>query len=242
MVYVWLEVVPLWRIREPVSALSHLAGALLGVLAIVVLVRRARQRGLGRRAEIRLAAYGASLVFAFTASTLFHFLDWPEDRLVRLLKIDHAAIFILIAGTCTAIYGAVRAHWIPWLLGGIWAAALGALVVKMLVWPMPLWLSALVYVAVGVGAMGGLVALRQRLDGAHWQLLCSAGGAFILGAGVFATEWPVIWPGHVEGHELFHFLVLIGAGLHFWFVYRYCTGPDLLVYATGRQDAPSTRT
>ncbi len=236
MVHVWLEVVPLWHIREPVSALSHLAGALLGFVAMVMLVRRARQRGLGRRAEVRLAAYGASLVLAFAASTLFHLFDWPDERLVPLMKIDHAAIFILIAGTCTAIYGAVRAHWIPWLIGAIWAAALGALVVKMLVWPMPLWLSALVYVTMGLGAAAGLLGLRQRLERVQWRLLYGSGGVFIIGAGIFAAEWPVIWPGHVEGHELFHFLVLIGAGLHFWFVYRYCAGPELLAYAA-RPDA-----
>ena len=222
-----LDVQPLWLIREPFSALSHFAGALLALWATVALTRRARQRGLGRWGVRRMVAYGLTLVFVFGASTAFHFPLWPPEDLVLLQKLDHAAIFLTIAGTCTAIYGAVRLRWTTYLTIATWAVAVTGLVLKMLVWPMPLWLSAAIYLTLGWTAGSGLIALTGAMQPAHKRLLLGGMAAYTVGAVVFAAEWPVLWRGVIEAHELFHLLVLAGAALFFAFVYRYCTRPDL---------------
>lgn len=222
-----LEVQPLWLIREPFSALSHLLGALLALLATVALTRRAQRRGLGAWGVRRMAAYGLTLVSVFAASTAFHFPIWPEEQLTLLKKLDHAAIFLTIAGTGTAVYGAVRTRWTTYLTVAIWAVAVGGGVLKMLVWPMPLWLSAIIYLTLGWTASSGLIALTGAMEPTHKRLLLGGAATFTLSAVVFATEWPVLWRGVVEGHELFHVLVLVGVALFFIFVYRYCTHPDL---------------
>lgn len=229
-----LDVQPLWLIRDPVSALSHLVGALLALWATVALTRRARRRGLGRWGVRRMVAYGLTLVFVFAASTAFHFPIWPHEELVLLKKLDHAAIFLTIAGTCTAIYGAVRLRWTTYLTVATWVVAGVGATLKMLIWPMPLWLSAVIYLGLGWTAGSGLFLLTGVMEPVHKRLLLGGAGAFTLGAVVFAAEWPVLWRGVVEGHELFHLFVLAGAALFFAFVYRFCTRPDLFDLAASR--------
>ena len=230
-----LDIQPLWLIRDPVSAVSHLVGALLALWATVALAKRAQQHSLGRWGVSRLVAYGLTLVFVFAASTAFHFPVWPKEELVLLKKLDHAAIFLTIAGTCTAIYGAVRLRWTTYLTVATWTVAVTGLVLKMLIWPMPLWGSAAIYLTLGWTAGSGLIVLTDHMDPVHKRLLLGGALTFSLGALVFAAEWPVLWRGVVEGHELFHFFVLGGAAFFFAFVYRFCTRPDLFGLAGGAE-------
>lgn len=220
-----LEVVSMWGVRDPFSALSHLAGALLGVVGVVVLVRRGLRHELPPANLFALLFYGLTVVLAFTASTLFHLFIRPPEELALFKKLDHAAVFLLIGGTCTVMYNAVEARRTSRLLAFTWIVILGALVLKLVIWPMGVWLTSTVYLAVGwIGATGILACARTTGWG---QLRLMVGGAviFTVGAMIFAAEWPVLWPGVVEGHELFHVLVLLGAGCHYLFVYRYCTRP-----------------
>lgn len=220
-----LDVQPWWILRDPFSALSHLVGALFSIVAAVLLVVRARRRGMSARGLARLLAYGASMCFVFTASTLFHVFIRPPEELVFFKKLDHAAIFIFIAGTSTAFYGPLRVRWAVRLLIGIWLVAGVALVLKMVVWPMGLWVTAAVYLAVGWIAAAGIYRCACRTGWAYvWPFLAGA-LLFTVGAAVFAAEWPVLWPGVIEGHELFHVFVLAGTAFHFAAVYRYGTHP-----------------
>jgi hemolysin III len=228
-----LDIQPLWDIREPVSALSHLAGTLLALVATVAVTRRARARGLGRWGVRRMVAYGLTLVLVFGASTAFHFPTWAPEHLVLLKKLDHAAIFLVIAGTGTAIYGAVRRRWTTYLTAGLWVLTVAGGAIKMLVWPMPLWLTAVIYLTLGWTAASGLLALVGRMEPVHRRLLLGGTLAFTLGAVVFATGGPVLWRGVVEGHEVFHLFVLAGTAFFFTFVYRYCTRPDLFDLGAG---------
>ncbi len=217
-----LEIISLWGIREPFSTLSHALGALLALGATVLLVRRARGQG---RAGWATAVYGGTVVLAFSASSLFHYVEGPPGRLDLYGKIDHVAIFLLIAGTGTAIYSALKARWADQLLALAWGLTLLAIAVELTVESLGGWKIAMIYLAVGWTCSLGLFATAQL---APWRRLRSfiAGAlAFSVGAVVFATEWPVLWPGVVEGHEVFHVLVLIGEAFHFHFVYRYCTCP-----------------
>lgn len=214
---------PLWSLRDPFSTISHLAGALLSIVVTVVLVRRARRQGLKGRA---VSIYGLTVTLAFTASALFHAVDADSSRLVLLKKLDHAAIFLVMAGTGTAIYAVLGRPWTDKVIAAMWAVTMVAMTVKMLVWPMALWMTALFYVATGWLCCIGLFAIAQA--GSWRQLRLFLGGAIVLslGAVVFATEWPVVWPGVIEGHDVFHLLVLVGVGLHFRFAYLYCTCAD----------------
>lgn len=220
-----LGIISVWGIREPFSTLSHALGALVAVVATVALIRRAR--GQGRRGWAA-AVYGGTVVVAFSASALFHYVEGSPERLNLYGKIDHVAIFLLIAGTGTAIYSALEARWADHLLTLTWGLALLAIAVKLTVESLGGWQIAVIYLVLGWTCSTGLLATVRS---APWRRLRSfiAGAlAFSGGAVVFATGWPVLWPGVIGGHEVFHVLVLIGEAFHFHFVYRYCTCPASL--------------
>ena len=216
-----LQVISYWGIRDPVSMLTHLVGALVALGATLVMVRRARQAGRKGRA---VAVYGTCVVLALTASATFHLVETTSPRFTLFLKIDHAAVFLVVAGTGTAIYESIGARWSDVLIGAMWVMNLAAIAVKLLIWPVAPWLTAVIYVGVGWTSSAGLGLV---VDASNWQRLYDfVVGMLVLtlGAIVFATEWPVLWPGVIEGHEVFHILVLIGLGYHGCFVYQHCTG------------------
>ena len=222
-----LDVLPWLGLRDPFSVLSHVLGAILSVAALAALLRQARRGGLPARARRSRWLYGLSLVLAFAASALFHA---PAEESVLYKKLDHAAIFLLIVGTGTALYESVGTAWARRLVVALWVVSAAALVVKMTVWPMPLWLTASVYLGVALPALAGVPALGRREGAPPLGLLVGGAGVLIAGAAVFAAEWPVLWPGVIEGHEVFHVMVLLGVAMHFYYIYRH--GPTL--YACNR--------
>lgn len=180
------------------------------------------------------------MIAAFTASALFHYFPWSPEELVFFKKLDHAAIFLVIGGTCTVLLNAGRSSRSGVLIALCWMIVSAALALKMLVWPMPLWLSAAVYLTIGwIGAVSVLAALRH-VSWSKLRLLVHGAAVLTIGAVVFATEYPVLWKGVIEGHELFHLIVLIGTTLHFLFILQYCTVPGGLCRAAGDGDEASS--
>lgn len=228
MSFIVLEVIPRWGVREPFSTFSHLLGAVLGLAALAALVWRARQRGMGTGGIWALAVYSISMAVGFTASALFHGKMVPYEELVFFKKLDHAAIFVMIAGTGTALYGALHTRWAGPVMGVLWVVCMGALIIKMIAWPMTLPLTALMYVTVGWCTLLGLFAIVRAIGWRRVRPLFLGAAVLTVGAAVFALRWPVLWPGVIEGHEVFHLFVLAGASIHFWFIYNICTFPRAL--------------
>lgn len=208
--------------RDPFSMLSHLLGALASLAATVVLVRRARQNGLRGRG---VAVYGGMMTLAFSASALFHFVASDSPRYDLYNKLDHVAIFLMIAGTGTAIYGALQARWADHLTSALWGCALLGILLKLAFWSMPDWLTATTYVTVGWLGSLGVLAIGRLVDGRPTRLFMSGAGVFTVSAVVYAADWPTIWAGVIDAHGVFHVLVLLGAAFHYGFVYRHCTAP-----------------
>lgn len=218
----YIEAVSISLGRDPFSMGSHLLGAVLSLIATVYLLRRARRNGLR---GLGVGIYGLSMTLAFGASALFHYVDPASARYELFNKLDHAAIFLMIAGTGTAIYGSLQTVWSRRLTGLLWAFTGLGIVLKLTLWPMQPWLTASIYLTLGwLGSMG--LVMIGRTIGWQWiQLFVLGGIAYSVGAIIFAVNWPVLWPGVIGAHEVFHILVLLGAGLHFGFIYRYCTRP-----------------
>ena len=130
-------------------------------------------------------------------------------------RLDHSAIFLLIAGTYTPmclVLGGARGDG---LLAIAWAgAALG--VVQAVLWPRaPKPLVAAVYVALGWVVVPVLPALRARLGTAAVALLALGGVLYSMGAAVYATRRPDPFPRVFGYHEVFHAMVIAAAALHF---------------------------
>src|SRR5690242_19612452 len=89
-----------FRIREPFCGISHLIGAILAVIGLIVLLALAHGKpGL----TLGFAIYGTSLILLYAASALYHSLPVSERHLEGLMRFDHSAIFLLIAGTYTPV-------------------------------------------------------------------------------------------------------------------------------------------
>jgi hemolysin III len=204
--------------RDPVSMGSHLLGALLSVGATYVLLLRARHNG---QSGLGVGTYGLMVTLAFSASALFHYVEASSPRYDLYNKLDHVAIFLMIAGTGTAIYSALEAWWAEYLMGALWGCAILGIGLQLAFWSMPDWLTATIYLA--VGWLGSLGVLEMGRSGQRSVRLFLWGAlVFSLGALVYATDWPSIWAGVIGAHEVFHGFVLVGAAFHYGFVYRQC--------------------
>ena len=201
------------NLREPVNSLTHWGGALLALAGLIALLIV----GWDTPAKIiSLTIYGASLIFLFSASATYHMVRVKDRALEIFRKIDHAAIYCLIAGTYTPFcVNAFTGFWKWGMLIIIWSLALIGIVMKIFIIRSPRWLNAGIYVAMGwlcVGASGQLLAALPA-----WVLtwLIIGGIVYTLGAIVYSTKMFNFVPGFFGFHEVWHIFVLLAAAAHF---------------------------
>ena len=208
--------------REPANALTHLIGLVLAVAGMVTLV----VVSLGDPWRLASAlVFGASMVLLYTASTLLHGVRAGPRVIKRLRVFDHAAIFVLIAGTYTPItlvsLRVVSPAWSWALFGTVWGLALLGVLFKLFWIGAPRWLSVALYVALGWLAVVAVAPLLAALPlGALVWLL--AGGLFYTGGAIiYARKRPDPWPDTFGFHALWHLFVMAGTACHFVMVLAY---------------------
>ncbi len=173
------------------------------------------------RAAAAAALYAFSLVVLFTVSATYHRVNWSERGRAWMRRMDHASIFLLIAGTYTpvALLGVSGAAGDQLLLA-IWSGALVG-VLQSLFWVRaPKVLTAALAVAVGWTLVPYFEEARAALGVAELTLILLGGVAYTSGAVAYALKRPNLRPGVFGYHEVFHALTLVGAGLHFVVVLR----------------------
>jgi len=201
------------KIREPVNSLTHWVGALLALIGLIALLIV----GWGAPTKvISLLIYGVSLIFLFSASATYHMVRVKDKALEIFRKVDHAAIYFLIAGTYTPFcVNALSGFWKWGMLTIIWSLALIGILVKVFYIRAPRWLNAGIYVVMGwlaVGAAGQMLAALPA-----WVLtwLIIGGVIYTLGAVVYITKIFNFKPGVFGFHEMWHIFVLLAAAAHF---------------------------
>ena len=166
-------------------------------------------------ARIAAHVYGASLFGLFLVSALYHRPTWPPRARLVMRRLDHSAIFFLIAGTYTPFCLLLPAPAGERLLVIVWSgAAIGVL--RSVLWvhaPKPL--AAAVYVLLGWVVVPVLPSLYAALGAGALALLVAGGAAYTLGAVVYATRRPDPFPRVFGYHEVFHALVVAAAACHF---------------------------
>jgi len=207
------------KLREPVNGLTHLFAAILALLGLVGLLI------LGHDSLVKVIAlliYGFSLVLMFSSSAAYHLVK-ARPRIMQLLrKLDHTAIYALIAGTYTPIcLHFFSGFWAWGVLVIIWGLALAGIVVKLFVIKAPRWLTAGIYLVMG---WLSLMAIRQILlfmpVGALVCLLLG-GLFFTVGAVVYILKKPDFFPGIFGFHEIWHIFVIFGCLSHFILIAAY---------------------
>ncbi len=196
--------------KPALRGVSHEVAAAVALVGGIVLVGAAGPRG-----RVPAAVYAVALVALFATSALYHRPNWPARPRLLMRRLDHSAIFVLIAGTYTPIAVLLDGHAARVLLAVVWAgAALG--VVQSIAWPRaPKPLVSIAYVLLGWAILPLLPALLRSLGGASLALLGLGGIAYTVGAAVYATRRPDPFPRVFGYHEVFHALVIVAAALHF---------------------------
>jgi hemolysin III len=201
------------KLREPVSGLTHLFAAIaaLGGVAVLLIV------GWGTAGKtIALTIYGVSLVLMFTASSVYHMVIARPKVIEILRKIDHSAIYLLIAGTYTPFCVHYFTGFWKWgMLAVVWGLAIAGIVVKIFYIQAPRWLSAGVYIVMGWLCLAGGPQILATLPGFALFWLALGGVVYTLGAMVYITRIMNFVPGVFGFHEVWHIFVILGALAHF---------------------------
>ena len=203
--------------EERLNILSHATGLVLSVIGTVLLVVRAAQLGTALHV-VSFAIFGASLILLYLSSTVYHSTTSPTRR-AKLRTVDHAAIYILIAGSYTPFALVILPGKIGWMLFGVsWGMAVTGIVLKLFYTGRFNHLSTLMYVFMGWLINFAIKPLVVALPGNGLLWLFAGGISYTVGALSYSfKKLPY-------GHAVFHFFVLAGTGCHFVAVYFYILG------------------
>ncbi len=164
---------------------------------------------------VSAAIFGASLMLLYGTSATYHQIRWPDRWRHIPKRLDHAAIFLLIASTYTPFCLNVSLAWGIPMLSVVWSLAAAGSLLK-LVWPYgPRWFSFALYAGLGwVGVFGASAAFAAYAT-SPIALLIAGGMMYMVGGTIYALKRPDPWPRVFGFHEVFHSFVVAGSILHF---------------------------
>lgn len=201
---------PYLGFAEPISAITHLFSAFLAVLALGLLLRRAR--GSPRRVAA-VTIFGLASIYLFGSSGVYH--SVPSSAAVRplLWRLDHAGVWLILAAT----FSSIRVLGVDGRFGGrgqlaLWSvAAVGITTELWAIDSLPYWISPTLYVGMGWLGLPTLLAVARLHPGSQLAARMWAGGLVATAGGVMdALEWPSPLPRVVEYHELLHLCTATG--------------------------------
>ncbi|MFA7245425.1 MAG: hemolysin III family protein [Candidatus Magasanikbacteria bacterium] len=207
--------------NEPLSALTHFLGLLLSIAGLVLMMVFAALKD--KHVElVGLSIFGSSLILSYFASFIYHIFAKEHKVKKTLQKIDHAMIFVLIAGTYTPVCISMPNKELGWsIFGIIWGLAILGIVIKIVGIKIPGWLSTIIYLAIGWFITIAIVPIIQWLGLTAVLWLIAGGLAYSLGTIFFALENYVKRNRWWGMHEIFHLFVMLGSFCHFWLMFRY---------------------
>ncbi len=196
--------------EEIANAVSHGLGFLLAVAALPILAWQAQRHG-GAADVVAACVFASTMMLLYGVSTLYHAL--PAGTAKRWLqRLDHAAIYVFIAGSYTPFtLGVLHGPWGWSMFGVVWAAASLGVAVKLLNRLRHPWVSTGLYVAMGWVAVVAAAPLVERMAPAGLAWLVAGGLSYTLGAVVFLLDNRVRY-----AHTLWHGFVLAGSACHFF--------------------------
>ncbi len=219
-----MNVIPVTGFSEPFSSISHLFAALVFLFFGSRLLRRAAGN---KERIITVGVYVFSVVFLLSMSGVFHLLEPGSDGRAVLQRLDHAGIFILIAGTFTPIHVILfHGFWSWGFLLLIWGIAISGLTLKTIFFTeLAEWVGLTIYIGLGwMGIVSGY--LTHRLHGFHViKPLVYGAFAYTIGAIMEFMRVPVLIEGVIGPHECFHIAVIAGIAWHWQFIRNFLKQP-----------------
>jgi channel protein (hemolysin III family) len=213
-----MEIYPIPGFAEPFNSLSHLLGA--GAFAVLGFFLLRRGQGSVPRL-LSLAVFVFSCAFLLSMSGVYHLLSAGGTGHRVLQRLDHAAIFTLIAGSFTPVHWMLFRGWGRWgVLSLIWGLAATGIALKAIFFDrIPEWLGLSLFLGLGwIGLASGFALWRRYGWGLVKPLACS-GLSYTAGGLLEFLRTPTLIPGVLGPHELMHIAVLAGIGFHFRFLF-----------------------
>ncbi|MES9939391.1 MAG: hemolysin III family protein [Candidatus Thiodiazotropha sp. 6PLUC2] len=200
--------------EEIAHAVTHGIGILLSVAGLALLVTFASLYGDVWHIT-SCSIYGATLILLYTASTLYHGIPYPKAKSL-LQRFDHAAIFLLIAGTYTPFTLVnLRGSWGWTLFGLVWGIALVGVLLEIFRYNRLKWLSLTLYLGLGWLVVIAIKPLIDSVETGGVALLLAGGLCYSLGVIFY------IWRRLAYHHAVWHLFVMAGSVLHFFSVFFY---------------------
>jgi len=207
-----------FRAKDPVSAASHFIGFWAAILLAPTLLIHAASQGAGLQVLVSLSIYTTSIILLYGASTAYHSFDISPRANKRLKKLDHAMIFLLIAGSYTpvcviALPGTVGRA----LLALVWTLAALGIGLKLCWVTCPKWFSSVIYIGMGWLCIPTLPRLVHTLPPSCFGWLLAGGLAYTAGGVLYALKLSLFNQKHRRwgSHEIFHLFVLAGSACQF---------------------------
>lgn len=215
------------KLKDPVSGLTHLVGAIASIVGLVFLIIQAVSHSVEIGWDVvSFSIFGTGLILLYTFSSLYHLLNVGEKATTVLRKFDHIMIYILIAATYTPIcLGPLRGAWGWSIFGIVWGLAIIGTILTIVWLKAPRWLTTGIYLAMGwtvIIAIYPMITIFNELGQltSLWWLL--AGGiSYTIGAIIYGFKWPHFKNKYFGFHELFHLFVMLGSLCHYWFIIHY---------------------
>ncbi len=198
--------------EEIFNSITHGIGVLFSIAALVILVVTATNHG-DTWHLVSFTIFGSSMILLYLASTLYH--SFTKERVKNLFaRFDHAAIFILIAGTYTPYLLTVLRGTFGWILFGvIWGLALTGVVIRSIYLTKFRKLMVAVYVIMGWMFVTAIIPMLDSLPRISVIYLFLGGISYSLGVIFY------IWRNLKYGHGIWHLFVLAGSIMHFFSIY-----------------------
>jgi hemolysin III len=206
---------PYYSVGEEIAnSVTHGVGIVLSVAGLAVLTAFASTFGSAWHI-VSCSIYGASQILLYTASTLYHSIPLPRAKAV-LRVLDHAAIFLLIAGTYTPFALVNLGGAVGWtIFGVVWGLAITGIALQAILIRHKSILSVLPYVAMGWLAVFAIKPMLESIAPGGLALLLAGGLCYTLGCAFY------VWRRLPYHHAIWHIFVMAGSALHFFAVFFY---------------------
>lgn len=203
----------LGRMHHPVRGFLNGAAAIASIVGLLILLSA---NPAGTSVGVTLGLYATTLVAMFTVSSLYHSVPWSGVWKTRMRRLDHSAIFLVVAGTYTPIAVVhLDGAWRSASLLAVWGAAIVGIVLKLVEREIRLGPSITIQMMMGWAAVIPLVRFADRLGADPLVLLAIGGILYSVGVVFLVTGKPRLFPTIFSHHELFHVVVVAATLINF---------------------------